>query len=295
MNSVWEEIRKDDILYRKQVDSNMMFYAFHMQNSKERKCNGKEAENLHFLFCKEGSITLSTNDGKLHKIHQRDILLVLEESSICKLRAEEESVFYVLTVRMAGKVHEYFQECKKTLEHMGAILFCSDLSWNYECHRILQRLSKEERAEYCLIKSMEMSYLASKNLLFWKAQSIQYSNHEKSQAQAIGHYIDTHLSEDLTIPTLCKKFCISNTKLKQSFATEYQTSVHRWISQRRMERAAELLLHTDQTILEIAQMVGYGSISQFNMKFKETYQMQPSKFRKHRYTAREKMTKNAKK
>ena len=46
-----------------------------------------------------------------------------------------------------------------------------------------------------------------------------------------------------------------------------------------MRQAAALLADTEQTVLEIAIGVGYGSVSQFGVAFKEHYHMAPSQYR----------------
>ncbi len=47
-----------------------------------------------------------------------------------------------------------------------------------------------------------------------------------------------------------------------------------------MEKAAELLRETDESILEAAQEVGYESQSKFSEAFKEHFNMLPKEYRK---------------
>ena len=47
-----------------------------------------------------------------------------------------------------------------------------------------------------------------------------------------------------------------------------------------MRQAAALLADTEQTVLEIAIGVGYGSVSQFGVAFKRRYQLTPSQYRR---------------
>ncbi len=45
-----------------------------------------------------------------------------------------------------------------------------------------------------------------------------------------------------------------------------------------MERAAELLLHTEKKVYEIAEQVGYTSISYFSTAFKKYFGMTPNNY-----------------
>ncbi|MBQ1491687.1 MAG: helix-turn-helix transcriptional regulator, partial [Blautia sp.] len=53
-----------------------------------------------------------------------------------------------------------------------------------------------------------------------------------------------------------------------------------YVTGRRMERAKELLLSTDDLISSIASQVGYESEFHFSRKFKELFGQSPSQFRK---------------
>ena len=47
-----------------------------------------------------------------------------------------------------------------------------------------------------------------------------------------------------------------------------------------MQQAAELLLSTSLPILQIAALIGYESVSQFGVAFKQQYGMPPSQYQK---------------
>ena len=74
-------------------------------------------------------------------------------------------------------------------------------------------------------------------------------------------------------------FYISPTTLKKYFRNIYGQPVYTWLSHKRMEKAAELLCYTSMTVLEIAQAVGYSSLSQFNVVLKKCYTCTPRQYR----------------
>ena len=93
-------------------------------------------------------------------------------------------------------------------------------------------------------------------------------------------YLTEHLSERITIEELSRKFLMNPTTLKQVFKNIYGNSIAAHIKEHRMEKAAELLRETDESILEAAQEVGYESQSKFSEAFKEHFNMLPKEYRK---------------
>ena len=60
----------------------------------------------------------------------------------------------------------------------------------------------------------------------------------------------------------------------------YGQSIHAWLRDRRLERAAELLRASRLSVLGVAQAVGYGSASQFSAAFRQRYGTAPGQYRK---------------
>ena len=93
-------------------------------------------------------------------------------------------------------------------------------------------------------------------------------------------YIETHLSEHITINSLSRRFFISPTAVKANFRSLYGQTVHSWLLQKRMEYAAKLLADPSKSVLGIAQSVGYCSVSQFSAAFRRFFGTTPGKYRK---------------
>ena len=47
-----------------------------------------------------------------------------------------------------------------------------------------------------------------------------------------------------------------------------------------LRKAAELLQHSNLSVLEISSQAGFNNLSNFNRQFKKYYQMTPSQYRK---------------
>lgn len=89
-----------------------------------------------------------------------------------------------------------------------------------------------------------------------------------------------HMERRVTIEALSRQYHINPTTLKTAFKARYGNSIAAHIKEHRMERAAQLLQTTDQSIAEIAQAVGYDSQSKFAAAFKSYFHTLPKEYRR---------------
>lgn len=99
------------------------------------------------------------------------------------------------------------------------------------------------------------------------------------------HTMKTCVSSVMTLPNgdyeeLSKQYLINTTTLKNVFKAVYGTSIASHVKTHRLEKAAELLKNTQESIADIAAQVGYDSQSKFSSSFKEQYHVLPSEYRK---------------
>ena len=80
-------------------------------------------------------------------------------------------------------------------------------------------------------------------------------------------FIDENISREITVEDICAEFHMRRTRL-YSAATEYLgCSVAKYIRQRRIATACELLKTTDEKITEIAYEVGFSDYGHFSRVF----------------------------
>lgn len=100
----------------------------------------------------------------------------------------------------------------------------------------------------------------------------------------LGHeirlYIATHLTENLSIDSICAKYSISPSTLYQLFQKVFGQSVVKVIRQERIKRAKELLLDSRLSISDIASQVGILDANYFTRIFKAEIGVTPKIFRK---------------
>ncbi|MEO8353134.1 MAG: PocR ligand-binding domain-containing protein [Chthoniobacteraceae bacterium] len=92
-------------------------------------------------------------------------------------------------------------------------------------------------------------------------------------------YIETHLSERLTIETIAKMAGCSARTLMRLFRSEVSSSVVDFVLRRRIARARQLLQHGTLTCAEIAFECGFGSVQHFNRIFRRLEKTSPTEWR----------------
>ena len=92
-------------------------------------------------------------------------------------------------------------------------------------------------------------------------------------------YIEAHLADDIGLRDLAALASLSTHHFGEAFKVSTGTSPHRYLIQRRILRAKEMLLGAELSIAEIAVSVGFASHSHFTDNFRKLTGITPSRFR----------------
>lgn len=140
---------------------------------------------------------------------------------------------------------------------------------------------KSLRLSYQKLKALELLLYLGKRNVSANEHLADYQADQIELIRKIHDQLTNHIDQHFTIESLAKQYLMNPTTLKTVFKAVYGNSVAAHTREHRMERAAELLLETGDSISRIAQAVGYGNQSKFTAAFKEYYQVLPTEYRKH--------------
>jgi len=93
-------------------------------------------------------------------------------------------------------------------------------------------------------------------------------------------YVEEHLADPLGLEVLAQVAGVSLFHFVRGFHASTGDTPAQFVAQRRMARAARLLVRSDLSVLEVALAVGYGSPSRFGARFRRQYGLTPSAFRR---------------
>ncbi|MBO9610534.1 MAG: helix-turn-helix domain-containing protein [Paenibacillaceae bacterium] len=93
-------------------------------------------------------------------------------------------------------------------------------------------------------------------------------------------YIDTHLEEDISLDSLAERAYLSPSYISSLFGEILHVSFSTYLTNARVDKAAELLRGSTLTVTDITTAVGYHNIQYFCRKFKEKYGVTPMQYRK---------------
>jgi YesN/AraC family two-component response regulator len=123
------------------------------------------------------------------------------------------------------------------------------------------------------------------SLLFFKVilivcQKTNTNDNAPSKIRAILNYINTNVTKNITLNTICEHFELSKQYVCRLFKQHLQCSVNDVIVAHKMNSAGEYLQFTTLNITQIAEKLGFENIYYFSRKFKSFYGISPSEYRK---------------
>lgn len=216
-----------------------------------------------------------------------------------------------MTVLMPGDIH-YFESSQKNTAVMclsiaekmiEPFLKLSDIFMTAFHLKNINRIVKLTEAQNAVILSLCSSELSIMNYSQIKLEKIKVLLFNIIQFFSLNNMPDTdspyrdskisHLNDillQMTLPknikegmnALIKLTNFSHSYLCKLFKEEYNITPHQYITNLKMQHAYELIMFSDNSFEEIAEKVGYSSLSHFSKAITKFYNQTPSSIRKSR-------------
>jgi AraC family transcriptional regulator len=103
---------------------------------------------------------------------------------------------------------------------------------------------------------------------------------DRRRLTRVSEYIAGNLDRDLTIAQLAKVAALSQFHFARAFKAAVGTAPHQYVSAHRLERAKDLLVRGDQSILDIAIALNFSSQANFTRAFRKLTGMTPGQYRR---------------
>jgi AraC-like DNA-binding protein len=103
---------------------------------------------------------------------------------------------------------------------------------------------------------------------------------DQQRIETICGYLNGHFEEEIEFSDLSRRFHMEQASLCRFFKRATGRTMTAYLNELRVGAAAQLLLDTDESVLEIAFRVGFGNYSNFNRQFKRIKGIGPRTLRR---------------
>ena len=147
----------------------------------------------------------------------------------------------------------------------------------------LYRVPEQIRIPYFKVKILELLLCLDAMPIPAEGETPYFCRTQVEKVKAIHAFLREHVGENFTQEALSRRFAISMTPMKTCFRSVYGMAIGTWLTQYRMDLAAELLRQRPElSIAEIGGQVGYDNAGKFTEAFKRVMHFTPSEDRKER-------------
>ena len=239
-------------------------------------------EFVEILFITDGKGTL-TIEGEQRTIGQGD--LIIYNANI--LHAEYSSASQPLEARFVAfdklEVTNLNANCLIPPQY-DCVYFSDDMYDTFQQYFdvIIGELSgKEQFYSDIAQNTLQVLLMQLFRLLNRTQETHELLKHNETLLKAL-EYIDDHYLENISLDTIAAQCFVTKYYLSHLFSKYQQTSVMKYIINKRINNAKELLAYTDEPILSISDQSGFHDLSYFCRMFKKATQMTPLQYRKSR-------------
>lgn len=112
-----------------------------------------------------------------------------------------------------------------------------------------------------------------------RVREVKMQRHTSSYTEKCRDYVNKHFREKIYLEDIAESMGISSSYLSRLFRRETGIRFQDYVTKVRVERAANLLIYSDESLSRIAEYVNFPSQSYFGKIFKEQKHMTPRQYR----------------
>lgn len=230
----------------------------------------KRAINIGEIVPKESKIQTQQEEARMHELFRA--IHVGDEEEIEKAARKEIEKLH----KNAKTIGQYNLATMEIVS--GYFKFCSNNSLDFN------EMSGNVPNLYQKVSQMDESALTSWIIGMSLKISEQLKNARNSTSrrlvtEAQNIVRERYMESEITLDDVCSALGVSNSYFSSIFKKEMGKSFISYLTDYRMDIAAEMILNTTEKSYTIAEKVGYLDANYFGYVFKKRFGMSPSKYR----------------
>lgn len=233
---------------------------------------------LHYIVEGDGTFVIQ---GQPYPVRAHNLILVPPEVShgIQPVQSDTAQIFRMLEVKFTV----FDQELDAALKQIPipAVSSAPKELLHQAFSESLQTDIYGKKAASCLFLAWIYQTLRQYGTI--GRQTGERSDHIRLTNQ-IKEYLNTHLSEEISLDAVGQAIGYTKNYLCQVFRAQTGLTINTYLNLARVNQAAELLLHTNLELTEIATRCGYHSVHYFIKTFKKMLGVPPGSYRRKELT-----------
>lgn len=230
----------------------------------------QRAINIGEIAPTEQEISVQSEDTKMHALF-KTINLGSREEIEKAAQSEIEKLH-----RNAKTVSQYKLA---TMEMVGAFYrFCANnfIDFKDYCAEVENPYEKVPEMDESTLKGWLVNSAVA---ISEELKNARNTTSRRIVEEAKGIVRDRYMQPELSLDTVCSELGVSNSYFSSLFRKETGKTFISWLTDYRMDHAADLMLETNEKSYKIAERVGYQDANYFSYVFKKRFGMSPSKYR----------------
>lgn len=236
-------------------------------------------------YCTSGTMICCTSDGREYVVKSGETILICENVMHSCRYNSEESQRISIAYRVEGASDPYGIGRHESEEQENIIV----VSQADEIYQLFCKISNEfDHQSICyreviqtLLFQIAMKY---ERLTVKEENNKEYIERIDSRVEEMVLFINSNIHNNISTIDIAEHMHISKRQISRIIMKEFHMSCEDLIQSIKLRKAQELLMCTDESIENIASMVGYSNVFSFSKFFKKHEGMPPALFRKSHYS-----------
>lgn len=281
---------------KKELVINEIITVHYFEYMKDFCFVGESHDFWEFLYVDKGEVTIMADDV-FYQLHAGDIVFHRpNEFHAIHTTGKKAPNLVAISFRCDSPAIQFFEQKSCTLVQEERVLISRIISEARDAFSTPLHIPSVEQvfpsanaafgAEQLILNYLEIFLIhvkrthldAKTNLTPARTSPIMDASINSNRLDAIIHYMEFRICEQLTVSDICNEFSISRSSLHALFHREKNCGAIDYFSYMKIERAREIMRDGSMNFTEIAYYLSYSSLQYFSKQFKKATGMSPLEY-----------------